>query len=97
MPQDVVIQVLSAEWCANCDPYVHKLERYLDDVSVDIVVTKATNNDEMRRMQQNHQIMSLPTCILWVDGVEAKRWSDTTNDTLEDVRYMLEHEIGVPA
>lgn len=61
-----------AEWCGPCRMVAPVLEEIATERADKIVIAKL-NIDENPQTQTNFDVMSIPTMILFQDGVEKKR------------------------
>ncbi|MDA3892087.1 MAG: thioredoxin [Salinivirgaceae bacterium] len=61
-----------AAWCAPCKMLTPVLNDIADDVSNDLTVGKL-NVEQFQQVASKHKIKSLPTLVLFKDGVEVKR------------------------
>ncbi len=61
-----------AEWCGPCRMIAPALEEIAEDNSGSLVVGKL-NVDQNPQSAMNHDVMSIPTLIIFKDGVEKKR------------------------
>ncbi len=61
-----------AEWCGPCKMMNGPLEEIAGDQAGTLAVAKL-NVDENQATAMNHEVMSIPTMIVFQDGVEKKR------------------------
>ena len=61
-----------AEWCGPCRAVAPTLDEIADDRAASLVVGKL-NVDEHSDIAQSYGVMSIPTMIIFKDGVEKKR------------------------
>lgn len=61
-----------AEWCAPCRMIAPVVQKIADTHSDKITVAKL-NVDENPETAMNYEVMSIPTVIVYQDGVEKKR------------------------
>ncbi|MDH3470763.1 MAG: thioredoxin, partial [Acidimicrobiia bacterium] len=61
-----------AEWCGPCRMIAPVLDEVATDHSDKITIAKL-NVDENPQSAMNHDVMSIPTLIVFQDGVEKKR------------------------
>ena len=61
-----------AEWCGPCRMIAPALEEIAEDKSGSLVVGKL-NVDENPQSAMSYDVMSIPTLIVFQDGVEKKR------------------------
>jgi len=61
-----------AEWCGPCRMIAPVVEKIADTHSDKITVAKL-NVDENPQTAMNYDVMSIPTLIVYKDGVEKKR------------------------
>ena len=61
-----------AEWCGPCRMIAPVLDEVATDHSDKITIAKL-NVDENPQSAMNHDVMSIPTLIVFKDGVEKKR------------------------
>jgi thioredoxin 1 len=61
-----------AEWCGPCKMIAPILEEIAAENGDNIKIAKL-NVDEAPDVARRHQVMSIPTLILFSEGVEAKR------------------------
>jgi len=61
-----------AEWCGPCKMIAPALEEIADEHTGEITIAKL-NVDENPQSATQHDVMSIPTLILFQDGVEKKR------------------------
>ncbi len=61
--------IFSASWCGPCKVY----KSNLDNKPINVDSFKFIDVDEANHLARVNQIRSVPTTILYVDGVEAKR------------------------
>lgn len=67
--------VFSAQWCNPCKQLKEVLKT--SDLNVDQIVT--IDVDEWKEETKEHNVRSVPTCILKVDGVEVGRKTGVMN------------------
>lgn len=67
--------VFSAEYCQPCKRFKEVLKT--SDLNVDQIVT--IDVDEWKEETKEHNVRSVPTCILKVDGVEVGRKTGVMN------------------
>lgn len=75
--QQILLVEFGAEWCGPCKmilPVLQKLSSQRQDVKVCKV-----DIDESPELSSRHQIRSVPTLILYKNGVEIKRHIGLTN------------------
>ncbi len=61
-----------AEWCGPCRMIAPALEEIAEDEAGSLVVGKL-NVDQNPQSAMNYDVMSIPTLIIFQDGVEKKR------------------------
>ena len=61
-----------AEWCGPCRAIAPILEEIADEHGEQITVAKL-NVDENQQTAMTYEVMSIPTMIVFQDGVEKKR------------------------
>jgi thioredoxin 1 len=61
-----------AEWCAPCRIVAPVVEKLASDYSGSLKVAKL-NVDENPQTAMSYDVMSIPTLILYKDGIEKKR------------------------
>ena len=61
-----------AEWCGPCEMMNGPLEEIAGEKSGKLTVAKL-NVDENQSTAMNYEVMSIPTMIVFQDGVEKKR------------------------
>ena len=61
-----------AEWCGPCRMIAPVLDEVATDHSDKITIAKL-NVDENPQSAMNHDVMSIPTLIVFQDGIEKKR------------------------
>ena len=61
-----------ADWCGPCQIVAPSLEEIATDHEGDLTVAKL-NVDQHPSVAQDHDVMSIPTLIIFKDGVEKKR------------------------
>lgn len=76
-----------AEWCGPCKMMTQPLEEIAADNSGTFGVAKL-NVDENQQTAMNYSVMSIPTMIVFADGVEKKRLVGARSKT------QLEREIA---
>lgn len=59
-----------APWCVQCGPMARVVERFVDDLAVDVAVLKVSLEDET--IADEYGLMSLPAICLFVEGKPAK-------------------------
>ena len=61
-----------AEWCGPCKMMNGPLEELAGEMSGKLTIAKL-NVDENQTTAMSHEVMSIPTMIVFQDGVEKKR------------------------
>ena len=62
-----------AEWCRPCRVVSPIIDELAEEYDGRVVVAKVDVDNE-KQLQQRFKVMSIPTVILFKDGVEAKRF-----------------------
>lgn len=80
-PDEVVIKVVSASWCSNCQPYKQRLK----DEGVEFTEIDA-DNPYLQHQIVAWGVRSIPATIIEIDGVmKAKVVGNVSVKALQDV------------